>query len=985
MHTTPGSEAQLITLRREERDAAALNNFRILERELKRSGRGIAGSPLNNSEVARKVAQEVSKALYGSDLDPLHHYIPNGSDALQQIIMRHLQGETLEKEENRRLSDKDWQLDIKFLPTDDGSLVVGYDLKLKITSGWVSVVWGNTKGIALTQTGTAASPIENLPALDSQIKSATEGQGNIGAMKDVVSRLRQTRLFDVLGTQGREENYAAYLGRIGEAAQSRVRAHAYEISQQRHNDQGISPDEETAARADWIQAEHELLQPVSGYLKQAQTAFDSAAQDAAAYIAHAIINLVFRSTGGAEGNLDTTHRLTEEIARSFRDPAGVTFSLQQRAQERAGRRDPGMTVTFSYRDRETGREMNSLLHGFFLTSERLDKSGYTLGDMLTRVEHTRAARELAEFAETRPLINLPNLEARIEKAIEVFNAYQAEPSPAADGIAQIIGGLSLTILAARNKPLLELLRQFHYHYDDRIKGNRIVLTLSGHPTTIVGDRLIPALSEYLRAIPIEIKKTVAATAREFRQNYQGPEATDDEHWLAAEEYLFSRFGSLAGGASSAVEFGQYLEKLLSAGKTRVHFKDTKLGYLKVTGEEIVGDSWMRTVNSAQDLDLTVSLDLGRKMLILQRRPSSSGDVKSVMSGESSRTESPSGTSSASDEEITSQFTQVIRNYWEKHTQKGFPMKNGIEDKKVLWKVNFALRQKGFQPIGLSELDVLQNALAAGGIQMHKVDRSLFKVKRRYYVIYSVKPVSSSPSPATAGSPAVTADDLRDTADRILRNIGMRSMHVHITTVMADVTERLHGAEATRQNVMDAVAAINHRLGEFPGASLYEVSNDGVISLPSDNDPDGRRSLSEEWGRIKTLNYENMPVTAIMQRLTLTPEAVYTALKAISASRDYLSMFFVQNGRIVTEEKNHMTDSRQYPDFNRAEFTQVASSNLGLTTTPGGIKMSNIPVISSAASQKIEFAAIGPDFFDRLTFRIVSMKHIVSLAQFASLP
>jgi uncharacterized protein YmfQ (DUF2313 family) len=211
------------------------------------------------------------------------------------------------------------------------------------------------------------------------------------------------------------------------------------------------------------------------------------------------------------------------------------------------------------------------------------------------------------------------------------------------------------------------------------------------------------------------------------------------------------------------------------------------------------------------------------------------------------------------------------------------------------------------------------------------------------------------------------------------------MHVHITTVMADVTERLHGAEATRQNVMDAVAAINHRLGEFPGASLYEVSNDGVISLPSDNDPDGRRSLSEEWGRIKTLNYENMPVTAIMQRLTLTPEAVYTALKAISASRDYLSMFFVQNGRIVTEEKNHMTDSRQYPDFNRAEFTQVASSNLGLTTTPGGIKMSNIPVISSAASQKIEFAAIGPDFFDRLTFRIVSMKHIVSLAQFASLP
>jgi len=57
----------------------------------------------------------------------------------------------------------------------------------------------------------------------------------------------------------------------------------------------------------------------------------------------------------------------------------------------------------------------------------------------------------------------------------------------------------------------------------------------------------------------------------------------------------------------------------------------------------------------------------------------------------------------------------------------------------------------------------------------------------------------------------------------------------------------------------------------------------------------------------------------------------------------------------------------------------------LVSSPGGIKMSNIPVISSSNSQMIAFAAIGPDFFDRLTFRIVSMKHIASLAQFASLP
>jgi len=67
------------------------------------------------------------------------------------------------------------------------------------------------------------------------------------------------------------------------------------------------------------------------------------------------------------------------------------------------------------------------------------------------------------------------------------------------------------------------------------------------------------------------------------------------------------------------------------------------------------------------------------------------------------------------------------------------------------------------------------------------------------------------------------------------------------------------------------------------------------------------------------------------------------------------------------------------------ITAASSRPTGVSSTPGGIKMSNIPVISSAASQKIEFAAIGPDFFDRLTFRIVSMKHIASLAQFASVP
>ena len=63
----------------------------------------------------------------------------------------------------------------------------------------------------------------------------------------------------------------------------------------------------------------------------------------------------------------------------------------------------------------------------------------------------------------------------------------------------------------------------------------------------------------------------------------------------------------------------------------------------------------------------------------------------------------------------------------------------------------------------------------------------------------------------------------------------------------------------------------------------------------------------------------------------------------------------------------------------------ASSPADVSSAPGGIKMSNIPVISSPASQKIEFTAVGPELFDRLTFRITSLRHVASLVQFASVP
>jgi hypothetical protein len=58
---------------------------------------------------------------------------------------------------------------------------------------------------------------------------------------------------------------------------------------------------------------------------------------------------------------------------------------------------------------------------------------------------------------------------------------------------------------------------------------------------------------------------------------------------------------------------------------------------------------------------------------------------------------------------------------------------------------------------------------------------------------------------------------------------------------------------------------------------------------------------------------------------------------------------------------------------------------GVTSSPGGIKMSNIPVTSSPASSKIELGKIGPDFFDHLTFNIVSLRKMDSLAEFAALP
>jgi CheY-like chemotaxis protein len=99
---------------------------------------------------------------------------------------------------------------------------------------------------------------------------------------------------------------------------------------------------------------------------------------------------------------------------------------------------------------------------------------------------------------------------------------------------------------------------------------------------------------------------------------------------------------------------------------------------------------------------------------------------------------------------------------------------------------------------------------------------------------------------------------------------------------------------------------------------------------------------------------------------------------------FISKLRVGDTAFLEMIKKHLVSSSP-SDFGTAEigtnklFSPEGEKNLG------GIKMSGIPVISSPTSQKIEFAAIGPDFFERLTFRIVSMKHIASLAQFASVP
>jgi hypothetical protein len=118
----------------------------------------------------------------------------------------------------------------------------------------------------------------------------------------------------------------------------------------------------------------------------------------------------------------------------------------------------------------------------------------------------------------------------------------------------------------------------------------------------------------------------------------------------------------------------------------------------------------------------------------------------------------------------------------------------------------------------------------------------------------------------------------------------------------------------------------------------------------------------------------------------------------SLSKDIESRFKIDSDHSTpSPELHHFTPLRDQilaavdtGDFSSIrEYTKQriedTSSPIGVSSAPGGIKMSNIPVISSPTSQKIEFAAIGPDFFDRLTFRIVSMKHISSLAQFASVP
>jgi hypothetical protein len=59
----------------------------------------------------------------------------------------------------------------------------------------------------------------------------------------------------------------------------------------------------------------------------------------------------------------------------------------------------------------------------------------------------------------------------------------------------------------------------------------------------------------------------------------------------------------------------------------------------------------------------------------------------------------------------------------------------------------------------------------------------------------------------------------------------------------------------------------------------------------------------------------------------------------------------------------------------------ASSSAAEEKVDGGIKLDNIDVAAASGSSTIEFAAVGPEFFDNLTFTILATNDVSSVAEF----
>jgi hypothetical protein len=174
----------------------------------------------------------------------------------------------------------------------------------------------------------------------------------------------------------------------------------------------------------------------------------------------------------------------------------------------------------------------------------------------------------------------------------------------------------------------------------------------------------------------------------------------------------------------------------------------------------------------------------------------------------------------------------------------------------------------------------------------------------------------------------------------------------------------------------------HARAERNGDRIYVYNRnrlDDGWSLPGGSRGSSAVGKEMEW---ETANFE----------VILQPEETDRVEKAIEAFNRTSGENSVTVDRESVHDVGFLYRFMVPANVNRAMVEQVVSNarqfagsalHAGAKPGYGGIKLDNIAVSAAKGSSAIEFAAIGPEFFDRLTFKIVAMADVASIAEFVS--